>query len=395
MKRIPICIFLSFFVFGIYAQNIAEKSYEQVMSYQSGSRMENLAIGETGPLGVPSGPIMGQSINGLLIFNILNNRLVMLNEAYRFEQVVNLRTEIDITPYDFNSPSEFLLATTLQVFAIFNSESGETQELWIAHFPEFRNYRSFAYYEDVLFVHDAELNLWSIPEPVDDQDENRDKLLNERQTGEYVRERWGATGEVQVDSEGRLFIDGQLVTRDFPTWLGYRGIQTDLEPRLIGTDQAGTTYWTLYSLIYIYESGSTRAKTIRYDPNLVSGYPTVEYQTGDLYFLGRPISNNTQIPLYRIANDWDPVQPGSTTGAQDNGSFSQATVINSRLRVRSVPSLEGEMLGMLEIGEEVSLLEKSDQPLNIGELTDFWYRVDNGNGLIGWAYGAFLRMDGQ
>jgi homoaconitase/3-isopropylmalate dehydratase large subunit len=100
--------------------------------------------------------------------------------------------------------------------------------------PEFRNYRSFAYYDDVLFVHDAELNLWSIPDPVIDQDENRARLLNERQTREYVNERWGASGEVQVDGEGRLFIDGQLVTRDFPTWLAVYGRSTRtgfLEPR--------------------------------------------------------------------------------------------------------------------------------------------------------------------
>jgi hypothetical protein len=33
--------------------------------------------------------------------------------------------------------------------------------------------------------------------------------------------------------------------------------------------------------------------------------------------------------------------------------------------------------------------------MNIGDLTDFWYRIDNGNGLVGWAYGAFLRMEGK
>jgi hypothetical protein len=399
MKRIPICIFLSFFVFGIHAQNINQKSFELVMSYQSGAQIENLGIGDSGPLGVPSGPIMGQSIHGLLIFDILNNRLVMLNEAYRFEQVVNLRMEFDITPYTFNSPSEFLLATTLQGFAIFNSESGETQELWIAHFPEFRDYRSFAYYDDVLFVHDAELNLWSIPEPVMDQAENRAKLLNERQTREYVNERWGATGELQVDDEGRLFIDGQLVTRDLPTWLGERGITTDFEPRYIGTDRTGTTYWvTLQHLFISMKPVQTAAIPSRYDASLVSGYPTVEYQTGDIYFLGRPVDNNTSIPLYRIPNDWSPIDASLQSESGTSREVSQnprATVINSRLRVRSAPSLEGEMLGMLEIGEEVRVLEKSDQELNIGELTDFWYRIDNGNGLTGWAYGAFLRMDGR
>jgi hypothetical protein len=53
------------------------------------------------------------------------------------------------------------------------------------------------------------------------------------------------------------------------------------------------------------------------------------------------------------------------------------------------------MLGMLEIGEGVRVLERSDRELNIGDLTDFWYRIDNGNSLTGWAYGAFLRMEGK
>jgi hypothetical protein len=332
MKRIPICIFLSFFVFGIHAQNINQKSFELVMSYQSGAQIENLGIGDSGPLGVPSGPIMGQSIHGLLIFDILNNRLVMLNEAYRFEQVVNLRMEFDITPYTFNSPSEFLLATTLQGFAIFNSESGETQELWIAHFPEFRDYRSFAYYDDVLFVHDAELNLWSIPEPVIDQDENRAKLLNERQTREYVNERWGASGEVQVDDEGRLFIDGQLVTRDWSAYLEYYAERNENQQapsyaaerpyrgyldrfrnnlRYLGRDANGNRYWnSAQRTIFVFSEDGWVEEIFHYDPLQISGYPAVEYQTGDIYFLGRPVENNTSIPLYRIPNDWSPIDAG-------------------------------------------------------------------------------------
>jgi hypothetical protein len=142
----------------------------------------------------------------------------------------------------------------------------------------------------------------------------------------------------------------------------------------------------------------TAAIPSRYDASLVSGYPTVEYQTGDIYFLGRPVDNNTSIPLYRIPNDWSPIDASLQSESGTSREVSQnprATVINSRLRVRSAPSLEGEMLGMLEIGEEVRVLERSDQQLNIGDLTDFWYRIDNGNSLTGWAYGAFLRMDGE
>jgi hypothetical protein len=416
MKRIPICIFLSFFVFGIHAQNINQKSFELVMSYQSGAQIENLGIGDSGPLGVPSGPIMGQSIHGLLIFDILNNRLVMLNEAYRFEQVVNLRMEFDITPYTFNSPSEFLLATTLQGFAIFNSESGETQELWIAHFPEFRDYRSFAYYDDVLFVHDAELNLWSIPEPVMDQAENRAKLLNERQTREYVNERWGSTGELQVDEEGRLFIDGQLVTRDYQQFWQYMEevngpvtlgggivnsgipvkISYNTKPYFLGHDLNGNWYWNDSGGILVHSPDGSLINVFITELGTLSIRPAID-QLGNVYILELS-PNQDQFNLYRIPNDWSPIDASLQSESGTSREVSQnprATVINSRLRVRSAPSLDGEMLGLLEIGEEVRVLEKSDQELNIGELTDFWYRIDNGNGLTGWAYGAFLRMDGE
>jgi hypothetical protein len=329
---------------------------------------------------------------------------------------VNLRMEFDITPYTFNSPSEFLLATTLQGFAIFNSESGETQELWIAHFPEFRDYRSFAYYDDVLFVHDAELNLWSIPEPVMDQAENRAKLLNERQTREYVNERWGSTGELQVDEEGRLFIDGQLVTRDYQQFWQYMEevngpvtlgggivnsgipvkISYNTKPYFLGHDLNGNWYWNDSGGILVHSPDGSLINVFITELGTLSIRPAID-QLGNVYILELS-PNQDQFNLYRIPNDWSPIDASLQSESGTSREVSQnprATVINSRLRVRSAPSLDGEMLGLLEIGEEVRVLEKSDQELNIGELTDFWYRIDNGNGLTGWAYGAFLRMDGE
>jgi hypothetical protein len=357
-----------------------------------GSAPEN-AVSST----LPDRPLIGSGFPvGFIIYDGVNDRIVLTDNKLTFQHTIATNINILLWPTIANDEQTIILQSRSQGIILF-TQSREIR-LSVYQFPEFRDYRSFAYYDDVLFVHDAELNLWSIPEPVMDQAENRAKLLNERQTREYVNERWGATGEVQVDDEGRLFIDGQLVTRDFPTWLGERGITTDFEPRYIGTDRTGTTYWSLYSLIYIYEAGANRGNTIRYDASLVSGYPTVEYQTGDIYFLGRPVDNNTSIPLYRIPNDWSPIDASLQSESGTSREVSQnpqATVINSRLRVRSAPSLDGEMLGLLEIGEEVRVLEKSDQELNIGELTDFWYRIDNGNGLTGWAYGAFLRMDGE
>jgi hypothetical protein len=393
-------IFLVTLVFnvGICAQSVPIMQLEMIHTFPVGDGLGELGS-EPGIMGsgFADRPLLGSGAeDGFIIHDGLNRRIILFNDQFIQQRSIETSLDIYLTPVVAEDGGTIILQSQSQGLYVFADFGYADFPIYI--FPEFRNYRSFAYYDDVLFVHDAELNLWSIPEPVMDQAENRAKLLNERQTREYVNERWGATGEVQVDDEGRLFIDGQLVTRDFPTWLGERGITTDFEPRYIGTDRTGTTYWSLYSLIYIYEAGANRGNTIRYDASLVSGYPTVEYQTGDIYFLGRPVDNNTSIPLYRIPNDWSPIDASLQSESGTSREVSQnpqATVINSRLRVRSAPSLDGEMLGLLEIGEEVRVLEKSDQELNIGELTDFWYRIDNGNGLTGWAYGAFLRMDGE
>jgi hypothetical protein len=262
----------------------------------------------------------------------LNNRLVELDDDFNFGRIIELKMRFDISPYQSLTDSTYVLATTLQGFAIFNSDTAVLRELWLVSFPEFRNYRSFAYYDDVLFVHDAELNLWSIPEPVIDQDENRAKLLNERQTREYVNERWGASGEVQVDDEGRLFIDGQLVTRDWSAYLEYYAERNENQQapsyaaerpyrgyldrfrnnlRYLGRDANGNRYWnSAQRTIFVFSEDGWVEEIFHYDPLQISGYPAVEYQTGDIYFLGRPVENNTSIPLYRIPNDWSPIDAG-------------------------------------------------------------------------------------
>jgi hypothetical protein len=311
LKFFWIIILLHISVHGLFSQEIPVKDLILSSYIQIGSREGELGSEPSNSVSssLPDRPLLGSGLSdGFIIYDGVNDRILLTNNKLTFQHSIATSINILLWPTIANDEQTIILQSRSQGIILF-TQAREIR-LSVYQFPEFRNYRSFAYYDDVLFVHDAELNLWSIPDPVIDQAENRARLLNERQTREYVNERWGASGEVQVDGEGRLFIDGQLVTRDFPTWLGERGITTDFEPRYIGTDRAGTTYWSLYSLIYIYEAGANRGNTIRYDASLVSGYPAVEYQTGDIYFLGRPVENNTSIPLYRIPNDWSPIDAG-------------------------------------------------------------------------------------
>jgi hypothetical protein len=158
----------------------------------------------------------------------------------------------------------------------------------------------------VLFVHDAELNLWSIPEPVIDQDENRARLLNERQTREYVNERWGATGEVQVDGEGRLFIDGQLVTRDYQQFWQYMEeahgpvslggeiadsgipvrISYNTKPYFLGRDLNGNWYWNDSGGILVHSPDGSLINVFITELGTLPIRPAID-QLGNVYILDR------------------------------------------------------------------------------------------------------------
>jgi len=65
---------------------------------------------------------------------------------------------------------------------------------------------------------------------------------------------------------------------------------------------------------------------------------------------------------------------------------------DSRVRVRAYPTLAAEVLGHLERGDRVEVLERSGLRQSIGEMNDFWYRVRREDGLEGWAYGHFIDL---
>jgi hypothetical protein len=73
-------------------------------------------------------------------------------------------------------------------------------------------------------------------------------------------------------------------------------------------------------------------------------------------------------------------------------SSQQAAVTGGGLRVRSRPNLQGQILFQMQRGDVVDVLERSDTPMQIGELQSHWYRVRHRLG-TGWTYGAYLTFD--
>jgi hypothetical protein len=65
---------------------------------------------------------------------------------------------------------------------------------------------------------------------------------------------------------------------------------------------------------------------------------------------------------------------------------------DSRVRVRAYPTLDAEILGHLDRGDRVEVLERSGLEEAIGEMSDFWYRIRTEDGLAGWSYGHFIDL---
>jgi len=70
-----------------------------------------------------------------------------------------------------------------------------------------------------------------------------------------------------------------------------------------------------------------------------------------------------------------------------------AVSIDSKVRVRSSGNLQGDQLGYLNIGDLVEVLEIGNVKMKINDMNDYWYRIQRlSDGLTGWSYGAFLKM---
>jgi hypothetical protein len=65
---------------------------------------------------------------------------------------------------------------------------------------------------------------------------------------------------------------------------------------------------------------------------------------------------------------------------------------DSRVRVRTYPTLKAETLGHLDQGERVEVMERSGLRESIGEMNDYWYRIRRDDGLAGWSYGYFIDL---
>ena len=80
---------------------------------------------------------------------------------------------------------------------------------------------------------------------------------------------------------------------------------------------------------------------------------------------------------------------GSAENKDTEEYFADAVVNDNNLRLRDQPGLTARIIGVLQKGDKVSILEKGIRPRQIGNMTSFWYYVDAGK-KKGYCFGFFL-----
>lgn len=80
-------------------------------------------------------------------------------------------------------------------------------------------------------------------------------------------------------------------------------------------------------------------------------------------------------------------------GAASGAVPASTTVTSPDLKMRIAPNTTAVEIARLTRGEQVKIVQRSVEPVQIGKFNAHWYKVTNSSGLTGWVYGAHLAVE--
>jgi len=253
----------------------------------------------------------------------------------------------------------------------------------------------------------------SIINPGPNSDENNRNILNQEQTLALFNEpeKYGLEG-VTIDDRNRLFIDGELQTKDYKTFYSYWMEQMDFSDpddyrlseihkyrpiniksaeyvHFLGIDNIKNMYWRAGNKTILVFDDSGRIK-FRFEFDFLKSktQPAI-HPSGDVYFLDYDTEG---VYVYRIQNVWDPEARDNWASEQDD--VKRTGILNdSRVRIRDFPNLEGNHLGYLNKNQRVEIIGQTSTEEQIGDMSSVWYKIRTEEGLEGWVYGWFIDIE--
>ena len=268
-------------------------------------------------------------MNGkLVVDDFVNNRFLELTDRSELREVGRYEKSFDTYKINAISEKEFIRYDNengIEVFRDFKKTvSLPTFDSQTTGLSKFFQFRSFIFENDVMFIWDKNNLLWSVPHPINDLRKNRSQILDSDETIRYLIETNQSQKKIEVVNRGRLFVNGELQTRDWETFRDFFSEQTkllnppayaqsrpylgylDQFPRdlsFLGRDNDGNYYWNSgRRTIFVFDKLGWIQLIFRYDMHSVWGYPSIS-KNGDVYFVGGDENNNI-VKIYTISRSW-------------------------------------------------------------------------------------------
>jgi len=178
-------------------------------------------------------------------------------------------------------------------------------------------YKDFYYQDNTLFIVDKNDTLWGIRNPGLDINENKKNIITEEEIIEEINS--GKYKGLTIDTEKRLFLDGELQTLQYKVFVDYwsenstkisgsiKGYEYTFEELLksnysnfLGKDLDGNNYWASRKTLIVFNKTGNIIERARFDIYKSNTYPAVS-PSGDVYFMGYGEDNVT---LYKIKRQW-------------------------------------------------------------------------------------------
>jgi hypothetical protein len=121
-----------------------------------------------------------------------------------------------------------------------------------------------------------------------------------------------------------------------------------------------------------------------YDWNIQMKIIPIDAQRCHIILSGDDTENHT---LYGLESVW------YRTYSPSRIPIKNATINDTRVRLRVKPNLNSDTWGYLNTGDYVKIKDKTAKPMEIDGESWYWYRVDAENLPDGWVYGKYLDIE--
>jgi hypothetical protein len=258
----------------------------------------------------------------LYISDDLSGRVQVFTEKGKFVSELKLKGRADRSVTGMIQDSSFIGYGNdgNAILEIWDSSGEKHVYVYFNELPVDRYIKSYFYYGNVLFFHDGEGRLFSIVNPSLDEAANRKNFRNTEQTRKLFQPGSGFNLKgLTLDSEDRIFLNGELQTRDFAAFFSfwaklyknekskltktgsYYGLSSASYMDFIGNDRNSNWYWYIgRKYVIIHNKDGAVISELEIDPEKSRIIPAV-HPSGDVYFLSY---DDKGVYLYKIARRW-------------------------------------------------------------------------------------------